>query len=158
MLVPRRSPTIATRASATAIRSNSSRASAPRPTDSGGGRTGSSAGWSGGVAARRGSDLNDRADLVEAGAAIDRAIQSRQKRHQGGGAALGARDLVQLARGFPLTLAAPIHPALMATLWLVEQSPFGKEGLLAGGEDEHGCAITTGQRFVLEAHLRSPPS
>src|SRR5687767_1987979 len=106
----------------------------------------------------RGSDLGDLANLLEAGAAIDRAVQARQEWHQRRGPTLSARDRMQLARGLALPLAAAIGPTLMATLRLIQQAAFGKEGLFAGRKGETDSAITTVQRFVLEAHLRSPPS
>jgi len=79
-----------------------------------------------------GSDLRDWTDLVEAGATVDRPIQPRQERHKRRGSALGAGDLVKLARGLALSLAASIGSALVAALRLVQQTSFGEEGLLAG--------------------------
>jgi hypothetical protein len=79
-----------------------------------------------------GSDLRDRADSVKTGAAIDRPIQPRQERYERRGSALGAGDLVKLAWGLALSLAASIGSALVAALRLVQQTSFGEEGLLAG--------------------------
>ena len=79
-----------------------------------------------------GLNRGDGPDLVEAGAAIDGAIQSWQKRHQGGCAALGARNRVQPAWSLAEALAPPIDPTLMAPLRLIQQPPLGEERLLAG--------------------------
>ena len=79
-----------------------------------------------------GSDLNYGPNLVEAGAAVDGAVKSRQERNERCGAAIGARDLVKLARGLPLPLAPAVRSALMAALWLIQQTALGEEGLFAG--------------------------
>jgi hypothetical protein len=63
------------------------------------------------------------------------------------------KDLVKLARGFSLALAAAIRSALVAALRLIGQSSLGEEGLLAGREPKFGSAVTAGQRHVCEAHL-----
>jgi hypothetical protein len=45
---------------------------------------------------------------------------------------------MELARGFPLSLAPSIDAALMAPLWLVQQPPFCKKRLFAGRKVEIG--------------------
>jgi len=100
-----------------------------------------------------GLDLDHRPHLIEASAAVDRAIQARKERHQRRRSTLGARDLMKLPGGLTLTLTATVCAALMAALGLIQQSSLSEERLLTSCENERGRTISAGQRLVSEAHV-----
>ena len=90
--------------------------------------------------------LVDAAYLVEATAAVDRAVTARLERHLCGGAALSAHCGEHLPTGSPKSAAvadrgAPVRPALRAAARLVRETAAGVEFLLAYREHELAAAI-----------------
>src|SRR6185295_8087967 len=91
--------------------------------------------------------------LLEAAAAIDGTVQSRDERYGGVLAAASAGDRRHLAAtGGAITTA--VDAAGVAALRLVQEPFLQIKPLLAGGEDERPTAIATRERLILECHRR----
>ena len=86
-------------------------------------------------------------DLVEAGAAVDRAIVPWRERHDGLPPAGSAHRGMELARPLPRSGPLGRSPARRAALRIVGQALARIEGLFAGGEDELLRAIPARQTF-----------
>lgn len=95
------------------------------------------------------------ADLVEAGAAVHRAVAARCERHDRLLAAGPADRGVELARTVARSRSLRRGTARWAALWIVGQALARVEGLLAGGEGELLSAVATGQCSVLVHPLQT---
>src|SRR5688572_31427043 len=94
-------------------------------------------------------------DLVEARAAVHRSVVARRERDHGLAAARAADGGVELAGALVGSCALGGRSAGGAALRVVDQTLAGKEGLLAGGEDELLRTIATGQRTVFVHPLQT---
>lgn len=89
------------------------------------------------------------ADLVEAGAAVDRPIVAWSEWHSGLPTALAADGGVVLARSSCHSGALGHSPTAWAALRIVLETLAHEEGLLSGGEEKLLVAVPAGQRPVL---------
>ena len=96
-----------------------------------------------------GSGCGSRADLVEAGAAVDRPIVTGSERNGGLPTALAADGGVVLAGSSGSSGALGHSPAAWAALRIVLETLAHEERLLSGGEEKLLVAVPAGQRPVL---------
>jgi hypothetical protein len=109
------------------------------------------------VGARWPLSLPGSSCLVEAAAAVDRAVIPRNERHHRVGSALRADNSVHLAGVASRSLPSACSAASGATLRLVHQTLLCKELLLAHREHELLCAVATLQGLVRKAHVFLSP-
>jgi hypothetical protein len=95
--------------------------------------------------------------FLEAGTAVDGAVQPRHERHQGLPAAHGADDGAHLSAVARRPLPPACRPTGGTTLRLVEQALFQVEALLASSEDELHPTITACYGLVFQSQSRRPP-
>lgn len=110
--------------------------------------------------------LLDRANAVEAAAAVNRLVPPGQEGNHGLSPTVGADDRMHLPRGTPLrassatnailALGLPLSPALGAARWIVQQPLQLVELLLPRGEHEVLTAVSAPKRPVYKAHQLGP--
>mgnify|MGYP000852367638 CR=1 FL=1 len=92
--------------------------------------------------------------VLEASAAIDRAVVLRNERDLGGSTALGANGIVHLA--LTAALGFTVVPARLAADGLVLETLLSVEFLLASGKNELSAAILAYQSLVFEHCVKIP--
>jgi hypothetical protein len=95
--------------------------------------------------------------FLEAGTAVDGAVQPRHEGHEGLAATHGADDSAHLSAVARRPFPPACCPAGGTTLRLVEQALLQVEALLASGEDELHPTITACYGLVFQGQSRSPP-
>src|SRR5207237_6762631 len=83
--------------------------------------------------------------LLEAAAAVHRAVEARHEWHRRRPATSCARHRCQLAPGAGRSIASPVRPARRTALGVVEQSLLQIKALFSSGEDERARTVATRQ-------------